>query len=60
MKVYELITELEKRNPESVIKTWDAYSDNETEEVYIWDISDTETMIASVDFGSTNAVDIRS
>jgi hypothetical protein len=54
MRVRELIAELQKRDPESVVQTWDAYSDRETDEVYVSDMHNGATMICCVDFGTAN------
>jgi hypothetical protein len=52
MKIRELIAELQKHDPESVVQAWDAYSDRETDEVYVSDMHDGATMISCTNFGT--------
>lgn len=56
LRVHELIAELQKRDPESVVQTWDAYHDSETDEVYVSDMRGGATLICSVNFGASTAL----
>lgn len=56
MRVRDLIAELQKRDPESIVQTWDAYTDSATCEVYVSDMPDGATMICNADFGIANTV----
>ena len=51
MTVAELIAELQKRDPCSVVETWDAYNDVSTDSVYVSDMTGGRTMISDTDFG---------
>ncbi len=55
LRVKQLIEELQKRDPESVVQTWDAFRDRETDEVYVYDMRDGATMICNVNFEQANA-----
>ncbi len=50
-KVKELIVELQKRSPESVVQSWDGYCDIPTNEMYLSDMRDGTTMICNINFG---------
>ncbi len=54
MTVSELIAELQKRDPQSVVETWDAYNDMVTDEVYVSDMRDGRTHISDTDYGETD------
>ena len=50
MKVKELITILQERDPESEVLTWDPGCDRETYDVYVSDMT-TGTLVTNIDFG---------
>ena len=54
LRVKQLIEELKKRDPESVVQVWDPYNDRETDEVYVSDMRDGATMLSNTNFGTAN------
>lgn len=54
LRVRQLIDELKKRDPESVVRVWDPYNDRETDEVYVSDMRDGATMLCNTNFGTAN------
>ena len=54
LRVRQLIEELKKRDPESVVQVWDPYNDRETDEVYVSDMRDGATMLCNANFGTSN------
>jgi hypothetical protein len=56
MTVAELIAELQKRDPQSVVETWDACNDMATEEVCVSDMRDGRTHISDTDYGQKDGL----
>ena len=50
MKVKELITILQERDPESEVLTWDPWYDRETYDVYVSDMT-AGTLVTNIGFG---------
>ena len=57
MKVKDLIVELQKRNPEGVIYTWDGFYDNTTDEVFLHDMPDGGVEISWINYGKSGGED---